>query len=133
MQHSSFSVSVILKIISIHAPYKGCNVKPVIVNRCPWLFQSMHPIKDATKKRWKKLAHYLFQSMHPIKDATNKNGIHTLDDLISIHAPYKGCNYSYLGWKDIADRISIHAPYKGCNVTGIDAEVEMENFNPCTL
>ena len=35
-----------------------------------FVFQSMHPIKDATSKEHCKLNNTLFQSMHPIKDAT---------------------------------------------------------------
>ena len=33
-----------------------------------------------------------FQSMHPIKDATSPVAKKYLDAIISIHAPYKGCN-----------------------------------------
>ena len=35
--------------------------------------------------------------------------------LISIHAPYKGCN-SLLFESGASMKISIHAPYKGCNI-----------------
>ena len=33
-----------------------------------------------------------FQSMHPIKDATKQILEGEIEDEISIHAPYKGCN-----------------------------------------
>ncbi len=35
--------------------------------------------------------------------------------LISIHAPYKGCNAKPLQTGQLNAGISIHAPYKGCN------------------
>ena len=34
----------------------------------------------------------LFQSMHPIKDATQAKKQFDAHIIISIHAPYKGCN-----------------------------------------
>ena len=34
----------------------------------------------------------VFQSMHPIKDATAIQNISVPATVISIHAPYKGCN-----------------------------------------
>ena len=36
--------------------------------------------------------------------------------LISIHAPYKGCNTQVVGSFAML-YISIHAPYKGCNLS----------------
>ena len=58
-----------------------------------------------------------FQSMHPIKDATMKTKGYHNKLIISIHAPYKGCNRSDCS-KRWSTCISIHAPYKGCNPFG---------------
>ena len=46
---------------------------------------------------------------------------------ISIHAPYKGCNVSapLLG---LAVNISIHAPYKGCNIFSTALRVTGPSF-----
>ena len=60
---------------------------------------------------------YLFQSMHPIKDATIAEGYKEVVVVISIHAPYKGCNMDFLKNYELDIEISIHAPYKGCNQT----------------
>ena len=38
----------IINFISIHAPYKGCNVHKICCIIIFFVFQSMHPIKDAT-------------------------------------------------------------------------------------
>ena len=56
--------------ISIHAPYKGCN----------------HIASGSFPRS------QVFQSMHPIKDATPLSPLQISSFLISIHAPYKGCN-----------------------------------------
>ena len=56
------------------------------------VFQSMHPIKDATELTATNKLSAIFQSMHPIKDATVKKYSLMLNCPISIHAPYKGCN-----------------------------------------
>ena len=55
-----------------------------------------------------------FQSMHPIKDATRFFNLCHFERSISIHAPYKGCNESLVRDHQ-RTYISIHAPYKGCN------------------
>ena len=45
-----------------------------------------------------------------------KENIETIDLLIiSIHAPYKGCNSGEMLTMRVSG-ISIHAPYKGCNM-----------------
>ena len=115
MQHWRTKILTTYAEISIHAPYKGCN-------------------DDGLKKTTKSME---FQSMHPIKDATKLWTSTALNKQISIHAPYKGCNLllRYTLWtthqfqsmhpiKDATDitdyvafgrKISIHAPYKGCN------------------
>ena len=79
-------------LISIHAPYKGCNPKLRYFHHLRFIFQSMHPIKDATVNLTGEVMHVPFQSMHPIKDATKYNIVWEFDRFISIHAPYKGCN-----------------------------------------
>ena len=60
-----------------------------------------------------------FQSMHPIKDATKHNQSVVQQWGISIHAPYKGCNTDSTDSLAILS-ISIHAPYKGCNAWWAD-------------
>ena len=82
-----------------------------------FVFQSMHPIKDATNFQMPDttffrisihapykgcnppgvhcalcIVQFLFQSMHPIKDATTSSNLYARSISISIHAPYKGCN-----------------------------------------
>ena len=77
----------------------------------------MHPIKDATNSKKFKLDFILFQSMHPIKDATIELLLLKMLRLISIHAPYKGCNQAEVQAEKDVISISIHAPYKGCNLS----------------
>ena len=74
----------------------------------------------------------LFQSMHPIKDATVVKCPLLIQYRISIHAPYKGCNLAY-DETGVDKIISIHAPYKGCNKTPSFLKRSSFYFNPCTL
>ena len=73
MQPRFVFVSSINGKISIHAPYKGCNEN---------LFEAFLMARK-------------FQSMHPIKDATKLERGDIYDENISIHAPYKGCNRAF--------------------------------------
>ncbi len=103
-----------LRKISIHAPYKGCNITLEEVLQC--LLISIHaPYKGCNKILLLiVLLIKLFQSMHPIKDATTPALTQNNLISISIHAPYKGCNKENIETIDLLI-ISIHAPYKGCN------------------
>ena len=58
--------------ISIHAPLTGCDSRNCL-SICHWrLFQSTHPLRDATRTRWTILKQLQFQSTHPLRDATAK-------------------------------------------------------------
>ena len=87
--------SILSNFISIHAPYKGCNRDQYPRHIFVGIFQSMHPIKDATRSALSQQKDQQgFQSMHPIKDATPFRIWGVDFEIISIHAPYKGCNFA---------------------------------------
>ena len=102
-------------IISIHASHAGCDVKSFkqVLPTC--LFQSTHPMRDATgsvsqlhraysdfnpripcgmRRQFRYCYIYCtpFQSTHPMRDATNPplHSFHLPD--ISIHASHAGCD-----------------------------------------
>ena len=82
----------ILCIISIHAPLTGCDIKSFKLLQLLAIFQSTHPLRDATALT------------NAIKDHVG----------ISIHAPLTGCDrISFLA--SIKISISIHAPLTGCD------------------
>ena len=56
------------------------------------LFQSTHPMRDATMGRQRKQQREGFQSTHPMRDATRRRNKHGSDRTISIHASHAGCD-----------------------------------------
>ena len=56
------------------------------------LFQSTHPLRDATLEKRQISRYNVFQSTHPLRDATWYVVIDNEDNQISIHAPLTGCD-----------------------------------------
>ena len=104
------------------------------------IFQSTHPLRDATLVTWSNQNKtHKFQSTHPLRDATgqdkddNRNrkfqSTHPLRDAttfflslyyniwISIHAPLTGCDCRYIIAVCSFCIISIHAPLTGCDLS----------------
>ena len=81
-----------LMVISIHAPLTGCDNKNTPIIYFLFIFQSTHPLRDAT---------YVYHICY--------NGY-----IISIHAPLTGCDYVDNYEQEII-KISIHAPLTGCD------------------
>ena len=81
-------------LVSIHAPWEGCD-----------------PPLDALKT-----AVARFQFTHPGKGATHKLLLPFPLLKVSIHAPWEGCD-EYRIWDAlILVRVSIHAPWEGCDL-----------------
>ena len=96
----------------------------------------------------------LFQSTHPLRDATKEEWSIIWILLISIHAPLTGCDakkikerqrerdfnprtpygmrLSVNEYKGVINYISIHAPLTGCDSLGIRNRGVKTNFNPRT-
>ena len=79
--------------ISIHAPLTGCAKAQCASYDEQALFQSTHPLRDAT---------VLFKL--PVMIAN-----------ISIHAPLTGCDLNDAMLRTLIPVISIHAPLTGCD------------------
>ena len=56
------------------------------------IFQSTHPLRDATVSKQSNALMLLFQSTHPLRDATPLHLHSQFFFLISIHAPLTGCD-----------------------------------------
>ena len=56
-----------------------------------------------------------FQFTHPGKGATNAKAIETMTPLVSIHAPWEGCDCVKLSIVWGVVEVSIHAPWEGCD------------------
>ena len=159
MRLSPFVVNVLSSLISIHAPLTGCdNIVHVVFfwliyfnprtpygmrphqrlgNRWQLLFQSTHPLRDATAMYATVVMMQIFQSTHPLRDATKQDIYWTAFKSISIHAPLTGCDERLEAYNDdvlifqsthplrdatLSDSvenytylISIHAPLTGCD------------------
>ncbi len=112
-----------VKMISIHAPRTGCDCCLRLGQIKPFLFQSTHPVRDATanvedrgNESWISIhaprtgcdlslvrrvqPHGKFQSTHPVRDATWRVRQALREWQISIHAPRTGCDYIKLTAKN---------------------------------
>ena len=79
--------------------------------------------------RWRRR----FQFTHPGKGATVAPVARGLLLLVSIHAPWKGCDYRRRGGVDDLARVSIHAPWKGCDRPEGGQTHHQSRFNSRTL
>ena len=83
-------------VVSIHAPWEGCDFKAGILAGQDAKFQFTHPGKGAT----------------PHKTTYNAAGE------VSIHAPWEGCDLPVAFGVKAAKQVSIHAPWEGCDTPG---------------
>ena len=81
------------KLVSIHAPWEGCDLVFLVGAGSIYVFQFTHPGKGAT-----------------VQQGDPRNGCD-----VSIHAPWEGCDTmtgaKHSDWLSV----SIHAPWEGCD------------------
>ena len=79
------------------------------------VFQSTHPVRDATSGTFKVMIKAIFQSTHPVRDATPAvaNQICDFAEFQSTH-PVRDATMADLIKQNIS-AISIHAPREGCD------------------
>ena len=130
--------------VSIHAPWEGCDLQRLRLVLMLLMFQFTHPGKGATEvflylhivqtgfnsrtlgrvrllvpSRVKTLI--TFQFTHPGKGATAAVFKGCARVIVSIHAPWEGCDFSVLSTRIRRIRVSIHAPWEGCDAHyGVD-------------
>ena len=71
----------------------GCDQQPALPRIKMHIFQSTHPVWDATRDIANEYARCLFQSTHPVWDATDVVVSSDLVHGISIHASRMGCDF----------------------------------------
>ena len=137
MRLKSIAVNLGYEYISIHAPLTGCDCiqllfldhQPNFNPRTPYgmrllqvfnllmarLFQSTHPLRDATSSSTSKahLARY-FNPRTPYGMRLHRSFLREQAEQISIHAPLTGCDIYNISILYIIE-ISIHAPLTGCD------------------
>ena len=141
--------------ISIHAPRKGCDFTLLSPQKITFGFQSTHPARGATsvESRTKtrrmyfnprtpqgvrRLAIYFlsplfpFQSTHPARGATEIQFNQFNADIISIHAPRKGCDYKWYGATPEEALFQSTHPARGATPQGAYQLAAPGHFNPRT-
>ena len=103
-----------------------CNTAPVLV-----LFQSTHPLRDATSSS-EHPALTISISIHaPLTGCDTPVRKIQADFQISIHAPLTGCDWCHPFHRQ--NRIiSIHAPLTGCDLAATGIRLQTSDFNPRT-
>ena len=112
-----------------------------ISSLAPLEFQFTHPGKGATAPPLKApIDHLQFQFTHPGKGATRRYSRLDRSSIVSIHAPWEGCDLSIIpdsifytsfnsrtlgrvrqeevSARAIDSAVSIHAPWEGCDGSG---------------
>ena len=101
--------------ISIHAPLTGCDGDKISLQKTGDI--SIHaPLTGCDEQNKQEFPmYYIFQSTHPLRDATSIPLLVQAEQLISIHAPLTGCDFTQKEVNRFTARISIHAPLTGCD------------------
>ncbi len=138
--------------ISIHAPLTGCDLNCTCNNDRQVLFQSTHPLRDATAdshSRWSDHWHFnprtpygmrprwvpdwfrlvLFQSTHPLRDATSSAFSLILAAVFQSTHPLRDATYRAPHHGEDC-LISIHAPLTGCDCCTVLYTTYDYDFNP---
>ncbi len=120
------------------------------------LFQSTHPLRDATQIKRRKGVAKIFQSTHPLRDATDTDAAEFGFIGISIHAPLEGCDVvtisvsiALLGFQSthplrdatitfyirftINSRFQSTHPLRDATASGSAGNGLVDDFNPRTL
>ena len=107
-----------------------CSCQPQILHI---LFQSTHPLRDATKVNRLQLSISLFQSTHPLRDATfitSSKSSFVVD--FNPRTPYGMRPFAVDVFISSSQIISIHAPLTGCDTIALSTAPTTANFNPRT-
>ena len=102
--------------VSIHAPWEGCDAWVSLLSNCYTKFQFTHPGKGATYDDSPLHIAYEFQFTHPGKGATYASMQCYRMCVVSIHAPWEGCDCLRQGSCTSLLLVSIHAPWEGCDL-----------------
>ncbi len=119
--------------ISIHAPLAGCDHSERIRDVLVLLFQSTHPLRDATRYASAGLAvSGAFQSTHPLRDATN-SAVYTRDFRIfqSTH-PLRDATVVGFTLSMLTMTFQSTHPLRDATVSGSVIRCGRSNFNPRT-
>ena len=117
--------------ISIHASHTGCDFRQHKLRRPASDFNPRIPYGMRQGCLLTSSETRLFQSTHPIRDATRAClDACGFDSVISIHASHTGCDVVWIELYVQFDVISIHASHTGCDMAWWPCFFVSANFNP---
>ena len=79
-------------VVSIHAPWEGCDGLQIDKTKRPRRFNSRTLGRVRQRRAYSSGFSDLFQFTHPGKGATVGRSLRVLVDVVSIHAPWEGCD-----------------------------------------
>ena len=103
-----------LHLVSIHAPWEGCDYRGGNIGQLRICFNSRTLGRVRQDFIIFELTQIKFQFTHPGKGATGKIHYSDYTDKVSIHAPWEGCD-ARAYTKVARVYVSIHAPWEGCD------------------
>ena len=101
--------------ISIHASHAGCDDMNSGYMNSGDIFQSTHPMRDATSMYISIIAATKFQSTHPMRDATKTTRYAVMTAKFQSTHPMRDATKS-LSLMHLLKQISIHASHAGCDL-----------------
>ena len=155
VRHALQAIIFTMRYVSIHAPWEGCDVREPTL-RCKGIcFNSRTLGRVRRASRLGLHSPSQFQFTHPGKGATSVRKGMELPKIVSIHAPWEGCdrwtrvqrnlvpsfNSRTLGRVrllsiltiDLLYHVSIHAPWEGCDLFAFSSCYLEYSFNSRTL
>ena len=118
--------------ISIHAPLTGCDMQGDIdrkANKTISIHAPLTGCDDSLSKDRRRSI--IFQSTHPLRDATSMQLWWIMNQIISIHAPLTGCDRNSLARWSNAYNFNPRTPY-GMRLNSLVKGSCENNFNPRT-
>ena len=120
-------------IVSIHAPWEGCDWSVLSVPSKRTEFQFTHPGKGATPRASSAFSLDTFQFTHPGKGATAlRPSAPIMYHPFQFTHPGKGATQSWICSCNLVS-VSIHAPWEGCDVVRPTKSCYLFGFNSRTL
>ena len=103
-----------VSLVSIHAPWEGCDIKVIVLGEQELKFQFTHPGKGATCNSCQIEPSVWFQFTHPGKGATTFRGAKQPYSEFQFTHPGKGATVTLHSGRS-PNSVSIHAPWEGCD------------------
>ena len=121
-----------LKIVSIHAPWEGCDNQGRQRGRSPRSFNSrtLGRVRPGILSSVPSSRRFNSRTLGRVRRSLIITQMG--DRCVSIHAPWEGCDQKPI-WRSYRVRVSIHAPWEGCDRQFGSTSYVRFGFNSRTL